>query len=430
MWCSVSSDRRILLLQGPLSSLYSRLGRSLQEQGAEVCRVNFNLGDQLHWRSGPSINYRGTVEQWPTFIASLLESRGITDLVVHGDRRYYHKIAIELARARGIYVAVTELGLIRPGRLTLERNGLGLLSHFPSDPDRIKALSASLVEPEDFPAFTYPFAQMAAWDVSYNLLNFFMFWLYPGYRKHTPYNPLVEYTMAAWRLLRGKSKEARANAAIEQFNSGRCRYFVFPLQLSGDFQVRDYSPFSSMKPAIEAVIRSFAHFAPPDSFLLIKQHPLDPGLDGLAGLVKRIAVSHQIAKRVCYIDGGDLGQAYSGADGVVVVNSSAAMQALEMGVPVIALAPAIFAIEGLTFMGGLDDFWNSPRPPDAGLFDALLKLLKHTTQLPGGLYGHNALEVAVSHISQRILTRQLNAPYAYEVEPPRLNNDVATWFRP
>ncbi len=426
----MTDERRILLLQGPLSSLYRRLGKALRAENCEVYRVNFSIGDWLHWRDSNAIDYRGSPEAWPAFIANLLDSKNITDLVLHGDRRYYHKVAIREAQARGIYVAVTELGLLRPGRLTLEREGLGLMSHFPAEPARILQLADQLPTPEESPAFTYPFAQMAAWDVSYNLLNFFLFWLYPGYRKHTPYNPLLEYSAAAYRLLKSRALNHAANKTINGLIDDAQAYFVFPLQLSGDFQVRDYSPFSSMQEVIELVLQSFASYAPKHSLLLIKQHPLDPGLDRLQREVDRLSRQYAIQQRVRFIDGGDLGRAFSHAKGVVLINSSAAMQALDSGISVKCLAPAIFDMDGLTFQGTLDDFWNFDYKPDEYLFRALVKVLKHTTQIPGGLYGEDALAEAVRHISQRLLRRQLNEPGAWETEPPRLNSKTAAWFSP
>ena len=60
------------------------------------------------------------------------------------------------------------------------------------------------------------------------------------------------------------------------------RYFLFPLQLSGDYQIRSHSPFLSMTMALEYVLTSFARHAPPDAILLVKEHPLDVGFPQLA----------------------------------------------------------------------------------------------------------------------------------------------------
>src|ERR1700729_3979962 len=81
--------RSFLFLQGPQSSFFEQVGRALRARGHRVHRVNLNLGDRLFWRL-PATDYRGRFEQWPKFIAALLEERRVTDLVLLGDRRPYH----------------------------------------------------------------------------------------------------------------------------------------------------------------------------------------------------------------------------------------------------------------------------------------------------------------------------------------------------
>src|SRR5256885_4149070 len=56
----------------------------------------------------------------PIFIGEMLEQHGVTDLVLHGDRRPYHIVAAEEARARGIAVIATDLGYVRSEEHTSE----------------------------------------------------------------------------------------------------------------------------------------------------------------------------------------------------------------------------------------------------------------------------------------------------------------------
>ena len=66
-------------------------------------------------------------------------------------------------------------------------------------------------------------------------------------------------------------------------------YFLFPLQLDADSQVRRYSPYSGMKEAIACVLTSFARSAPADTHILIRNHPLDNGLIDYAGFIAAFA---------------------------------------------------------------------------------------------------------------------------------------------
>src|SRR4029077_12956021 len=93
--------RSFLFLQGPISDFFDRLGRALIDRGHRVHRINLHLGDQLFWRL-PATHFRGRFEDWREFVAAALERHQITDLVLHGDRRPYHLVAAEEARARGI----------------------------------------------------------------------------------------------------------------------------------------------------------------------------------------------------------------------------------------------------------------------------------------------------------------------------------------
>lgn len=421
------SERRFLFLQGPLSPLFNRLGHRLKTEGYSVFRINFNVGDWLHWHGENCYSFRGKVEQWSEYLQQFIEDNAITDLVLHGDRRVYHKMAIHIAKQNDLYISVTELGILRPGWLTIERDGLGLLSHFPNEAQYLLDQAQHLPEPLKSKAYSYPFSQMAFWDVSYNLVNYFLFWIYPWYQRHTPYNPIQEYTFAALRLMGERRAQRQAKKVILKLRDSGAVYYVLPLQLNGDFQIRDYSPFDSMGDAIEMIMKSFARHAPPQSRLLIKQHPLDPGIDKLKAVTLNLAGRMNIKDRVDYIDGGNLDMAYQFSSGAVMVNSSAAVGALDQEVPVKTLAPAIYDIEGITFQGELDQFWQSGFKLNKNIYSAFKTILKHSTQIPGALYGKEALESAVEGMAEKIIDRRLNQPGGYVDVPPRLagNED---WF--
>lgn len=423
----MTEKRRFLFLQGPLSSLYKQLGEKLKAEGYEVYRINFNLGDWVHWHGNNCISYRGPINAWPDFFEAFILKHAITDIVLHSDRRIYHKSAIRIAKKHQLYIAVTELGILRPGWLTIEINGLGLMSHFPNDPNYLLEQANKLPAPDETKKFSYPFSQMAFWDVSYNLLNVFFWWLYPNYRRHTPYNPILEYSRAALRLLRQNKTSEQANKVLNQLIDSKANYFVLPLQLNGDFQIRDYSPYESMAEALEEVLLSFAKYASKNAHLLVKQHPLDPGLEKLREVTKKLATDFGIADRVHYIDGGDLQKAFKYSRGAVMVNSSAALEALEMGVAVKALAPAIYDMPGITFQGSLDELWQTGFKPDNEVYAAFVSILKHSTQVPGALYGKQAIKSAVEHMANKILSKQLNLPGGYVDPPPRLGAN-RNWF--
>ncbi|GAA0781951.1 capsular biosynthesis protein [Roseibium denhamense] len=413
-------DRRLLFLQGPLSPLFKLIGRDFASRGGEVHRINFCAGDWFHWHGPECTSYRGTPEKWPDFLAEFVDRNRITDLVLHGDQRLYHRLAIEKAIDRGVFIAVTELGALRPGWMTLEQNGLSTLSHFPVAPDAIKEIASAAGEIDLSPRYPGSFWLQTGPDVFYNLSNVLLKFLYPNYQQHTLYPPVLEYARGAMRLVSQARRDRVADMLLKQIQTGGRPYFVLPLQLEGDFQLRRHSPFGSFSEVLELVIASFAKAAPQDASLVIKSHPLDVGFENWPTVTEETAAGHGVAGRVHFLDGGGLGPVLEKAAGMVTVNSTAGVEALQMGVPVKTLVPAHFDIEGLTSRSPLGSFWQAPEPPDAQLLDNYIRALAASTQVRGSIHNREGVLVAARNMADRIASRELNSYGGYVDPPPRL----------
>jgi capsular polysaccharide export protein len=123
--------RRFLFLQGVPGSFMHSLGQALTARGHGVSRVNFNGGDRLVWPSLPAVDFTGRMGEWPAFLQRLVFGLAPTDLILHGDCRPLHKVAIELANRFGITVHVFEEGYLRPDWITLEVGGVNGYSRLP-----------------------------------------------------------------------------------------------------------------------------------------------------------------------------------------------------------------------------------------------------------------------------------------------------------
>ena len=88
--------------------------------------------------------------------------------------------------------------------------------------------------------------------------------------------------------------------------------------------------------------------------------------------------------------------------GMITVNSTMGLVAMDCGVPVVALGQAVYALPGLTFQGDLDDFWLNAAPADPVLFDAFRRVVVARTQINGGFYGASAIAMAVQGAAQRL----------------------------
>ena len=181
------------------------------------------------------------------------------------------------------------------------------------------------------------------------------------------------------------------------------RFFLFPLQLSGDYQIRMHSPFGTMHMAADYVLESFARHAPADCLLLVKEHPLDHTFMNWRRHIHGRARKLGVADRVLHIDGGELSDMSRAAEGMVCVNSTSGTLALEVGTPVIVLGDAVYDVPGATYQGLLDAFWSNPGKPDRELYQAFKRLLHAQCLVRGGLASESAIQILIESSVERML---------------------------
>lgn len=412
--------RRVLFLQGPLSPLFRLTGNRIREAGHDVFRINLCAGDWLHWHGPECSSFRGRPSDWPDFIRRFLAENRITDLVLHGDQRLYHRLAIKCAKQQDIQIAVTELGYLRPGWMTLEKNGLSTLSHFPADPVHVRRIAKAVGDVDFTSMFPGSFFLQTVPDVIYNLANVFLKPLYPHYQRHTIYHPVPEYLRGAIRLLGERKRNRQADTALAGLVENNTPFFILPLQLEGDFQLRRHSPYGSFAEVIDLVLASFAGSAPPPAHLVLKSHPLDVGYENWPKVIGEAVQRHGLEDRVHFLDGSNLGALFKHASGLVTLNSTAGLEALQSGLPVKTLVPAHYDIAGLTSGVSLEAFWTKPEKPDPALLEAFLRAIAGTIQVRGSIHNREGVPVAAANIARRILDRSLNEPDGFVDPPPRL----------
>ena len=385
--------KRFLFLQGVSSPFFARLADQLTAAGHTVFKVNFNCGDASYWRLPDAWSFRDTVSSLPPWLTAKFESHGFTEMVLFGDRRPIHIAAIECAKRLGATVHVFEEGYFRPNWVTLERGGVNPHSGLPRDPDWYLKHAPHVLE-ETFQRVHTPLFVRAAHDIAYHLANLGNFIAYPGYRTHRPANAVVEYAGLARRFALLGFHQRRDKVICDRLVNAGKPFFLLPLQLDSDAQIRDFSSFSGMKEVIATVVRSFARAAPEGTKLLIKNHPLDTGFVDYPAEIKRAAAECGVQERVHYIETGDANPLLQHTKGVVLVNSTVGTAALEAGRPIKTLADPIYNLPGLTFQGGLDDFWKNGAPPEPELAAAFRKMVMHTTLVNGGFYARESMDLA------------------------------------
>lgn len=395
-------SRCFLLLQSVCSPFFRRLASALERAGHQVIKLNFNVGDTwYHWPL-PALSFRGEPAQLPAYLQQLYLQYGVTDQVLFGDQRPLHQQALVAGRQAGVRNFVFEEGYFRPFWVTLEREGVNADSLLPRDPQWYLQAAALLntQQPEQPPlqTFSNPFWLRALHDVLYHCGSFWNPVFYSRYRSHALMPAPQEYLGYLWRLP-AQRWFVRRDAPVLNALHGK-RWYLLPLQLDGDAQIRLHSTFRDMRDVISTVLQSFQQQAPANSHLLIKNHPLDTGWVNFGAYIRQQTHQLGLQGRVHYVQSGDLALWLPLCAGVVTVNSTVGLQALQTGKPVITLGKALYNLPGLSFQGRLDDFWQEAAAPQCApnpeLLAALVRVLHHCTQLNGSLYAEPGLSLLVT----------------------------------
>jgi len=394
-----------LFLQGVSSPFFNRLATALRGIGQRVHSVRFNVGDALYGADGPSLRCPHRAEDMDAWYAQVFRQLDITDLVLFGDCRPVHRPAVALARLYGVRVHVFEEGYFRPYWVTLERDGVNNHSRLPRDPQWYREVGKHIPRYQNGNAFKLSFTARATHDVLYHAGGALNALCYPRYRTHAPYSAAVEYAGFVRQGLRLLRARVHDDALVAEVARERHPTFLLPLQLDSDAQIRDHSPFQNMEQVIEHVIDSFSLNAPFDARLLVKNHPLTPGLINYRKVTDRLAQQYGVADRVHFMESGHMPTLLSHIAGMITVNSTAGASAILHHRPTCTLAEPIYAMPGLTHQGGLDSFWMHAEAPDNTLFQRFRNTVIHTTQINGGFYTACGIDMAVANCLEVLMAK-------------------------
>lgn len=392
------SGRRFLIVTCPFGPFGRVLAETLTARGAQVSRMLFNIGDDMYWRRPGGIRFKASVRRWPARVAELAPY--FTDIVVFGEGGAYNQAVLTQAEQLQARVWVLENGYFRPDWITIERNGVNASSGLPRHPSAYAA-----------PAPELPDVRPTGKVLPHHVVNISLYHLalLPGRFLYPRY--VAPYTQPPWLQCFGHirryfslafRRKTDADAAVI---AARGPFYLACLQREGDAQLLRYSHFADNTAFLAEVMTSFARYAPPQARLVVKNHPLDPGLVDLAKMTRVLAIERGLADRVDFIDGGNLAQLCRASRGMVVNNSSAALSALGFQTPVKVLGEAFFDMEGLTHQAPLDTFWTRAAAPDAELFTRFRAHVIARSQVNGNYHEPAALRPTAEGLAQIFLTR-------------------------
>ena len=357
----LQNSKSVLLLQGPVGAFFDRLANWLVQQGAQVRRVAFQGGDVHDSQVLKPIAFRQSLQEWPAFFGQLLQDHRIDCVVLFGQSRRYHQVAIDLCKSQGLALVVLEEGYFRPGYITMELDGVNgfseTLTRYIWHPEPAAAPITPDITPSHFQkmAWQASWHYQALWDARHE---------FPHYQHHRISQPsyYAVYWVRSW-LRKLKHLRPSRRLQLQLFaRKDQTPYFFVPLQHDGDAQIVHHSDFADNAEFVIRVMHSFAQHAPANSLLVFRQHPHVRGGPGHSELIAGLANDLGIGHRVHHMVEGDTPDLAQHSAGVVLINSTVGLQALERGAPLMVLGDALYKQPQLSFTGTLDEFWQQARP--------------------------------------------------------------------
>ncbi|MFN7108547.1 MAG: capsular biosynthesis protein [Brevundimonas sp.] len=360
------------------------LAAVLEARGASVRRMIFNAGDALNWRRKGGVTFKDAPEQWVDRLEALAPE--FTDLILFGEAGPYNRAILSACDGLKCRVWVLENGYFRPDWVTVEQNGVNGSSALP----RFRGGYPEPAPPVPEPAIVGKILPHHVANISaYHAAQIIGGALFPHYSAPYVFSPLKQCLGHIRRYV------GLAFRKVENYDAdvikARGDFFIACLQREGDAQLLRYSRYVDNQAFLKAVIASFAANAPAGARLVVKNHPLDPGLVNLRAVTMRLAQEHGLAGRVDFIDGGNLAALCRASQGMVVNNSSAALSALGFHTPVKVMGDAFFDFDGLTDQQPIDAFWSAPQAPDTALFTRFRAHVIAQSQVNGNFHEPHAI---------------------------------------
>lgn len=403
----------VLLLQGPVGPFFDTLAKVLAAKGFDTLKVNFNGGDWLFSHGKGTLNFCGTTSVWADWLQTFIQRGAPLVIVLFGDRRPYHRTAIDIAERLGVPILCFEEGYARPHFISCEWGGNNALSPLRSGGPSSSAPDEP-IEPMELVKGNL-FRSMAFDAVAYYLSKALGAPFFFGNEHHRDRGILSETVLWARNLCRKLRHYPENNSlAIDLIENLESRYFVVALQVHDDLQLLWHGRGWTMERLITETIRSFARCAEPTHHLVFKIHPMDRGHKSYRPFVRQLALLSTCEDRVHVLDDGSIGLMIRHSLGLITVNSTSGLLALNHGKPLLALGDALYGAEGLAIppesdalsATAIDRFWQSPAAPQREQVQQFVERMYRQSLINGSFYLRAYLEGTAERVAQRIRSQR------------------------
>jgi capsular polysaccharide export protein len=381
-----TTHRKVLIVQGDWEAGMSLLALDLKDAGHEVGKVFFCAPDLIYKTKGIRTHmYRKPLEDFELWLRELVETEKYDTFFLYNHYRPYNQVAWNLAEELDMGCFVFELGLIRPNCVTVfSRKSPPLVAMSNAWKKLLAggAPPANIETPRELCTVSTP-AKLVSFCTNF-FLSRVTSPLFPNFVDQRDMKLWCHFKhglIHLWRFIE-RSRDCEMDPLFAGELAGN--YYAVPLQVHSDTQITKCSDFKSIEQFIKQVVRSFEKFAPAETKLVFKVHPMDRGYkdytDLIAGLDHRLG-----GGRIFYVDRVQLPSLLGHARGVVNINSSVGISGLVHHVPVITLGTAVYDLVDLTCQKGLDAFWTQAEGPKGPRVRNFINLLLTTSQGRGTL---------------------------------------------
>lgn len=380
-------SKKILLLQGPVGGYFRYLHHRLVAAGHDVRRLVFNGGDIVFALGSSFEVVRPTDETYESAIERIVRDWPADVVILFGDERPIHRAAREAAAHLGVPVLCFEEGYLRPDYVTFELGGNNanspLLATF--DPE------VAATPPQPVASLGNSTVAMARSALVYFIALRLSRPLFPRYAHHRERRLRSEFrywTRAVARRLmaRGHDEDFARRLESDDFPP----FFMVALQVHDDLQLVRHGGGWVTRNFLQAVLDSFRRAAPEECHLVIKAHPLDVGYGHHKKNLRYMVEDSDLGGRVVFLQSGPLMPIVRHARGLVTINSTAGIAALDCKVPVLAFGNALYHAKGLAerprTVAEVDAFWTDPPPVDTEKAIRFKAHVRRNALLPGSFY--------------------------------------------
>jgi capsular polysaccharide export protein len=413
---------RILFVTSPFGGFFRQCAEELGTLGHQVWRIAWDGGDYLSTPSKHRITFKAHEADRESFLRKAVRKHHITAIVTYNDTGVRNQAAIRIAKEMGLSRYILEHGYLRPHWVTIDRDGVNGHSTLPKDWSFYQDNGGDVGAAQPFPCRMRDQVMSTIRHFGASIALYPVLPFDTQYYGHSIFKQGFGYVNEyLWRKTRNEATPVRELAFHKQ--EGK-KLFAVILQKPGDAQLLVHSKYGANNPFLYETCKSFAAFAPKDAMLVVKQHPLDYGVEESPRLFRKLVRKFKLEGRACYLRKTSIDIVLDNVDGFVVINSTAGLTAVERGLPVKCCGSAVFDMEGLTFQGSLDSFWTAASAPDPEKVNAFVRYLKRYSQVGGALYAPAGMRLAAQALCG-IISRDLFCPHNEVAVEPEMS-----WERP